>query len=126
MIVELPEKAKKDNLTLSRFVLYLLPVIQMAFKEKDSEKPTKEAVAKLVDLICGSKSTLTTKINILLYMFNATTHGMKANVFRAMVELCQREGQLEILNQKARNVVAESESWQLTGDERKNLYLSVA
>lgn len=125
-IVELPEKAKKDNFTLSRFVLYLLPVIQLAFKEKDSERPTKEFVAELVDLIRQSESGLATKINILLYMFNGTSHGMKATVFRAMVQLCQEEGQLEILIQKARNVVAESASWQLTGDERKSLYLSVA
>jgi hypothetical protein len=43
-----------------------------------------------------------------------------------MVTLCQKEGQLDILIQKARNIEADSANWSLTTDERKDLYFSVA
>lgn len=40
-------------------------------------------------------------------MFNATEQGLKAYVFKTLVALCQKEGQLDILVQRARNVEQE-------------------
>lgn len=59
-------------------------------------------------------------------MFNATEQGLKAYVFKTLVTLCHKEGQLDILVQRARNVELEQAQWQLTVDERKDLFLSVA
>jgi hypothetical protein len=38
-------------------------------------------------------------------MYNATQGGLKAYVFKSLVTLCQKEGQIEILVMRARNVV---------------------
>jgi hypothetical protein len=59
-------------------------------------------------------------------MYNSTQKGLKALVFKTLVSLCQREGQLDIIVQKARNVEHEQAQWELTADERKDLFLSVA
>jgi hypothetical protein len=55
-------------------------------------------------LLADSKTALNHKVTSLLHMFNAMQKGLKAYVFKTLVALCQREGQLEILVQRARNV----------------------
>lgn len=42
------------------------------------------------------------------------------------MNLCQKEGQLEILVQKARAVESDSADWELLPEERKDLLLSIA
>jgi hypothetical protein len=59
-------------------------------------------------------------------MYNSTQEGMKAQVFKTLVEVCQQEGQIDILIQRARAVEQESSSWNLSTEEKKDLYLSVA
>jgi len=79
-----------------------------------------------VDLLSTSEVGLNTKITSFLHMFNATEAGLKAYVFKSLVSLCQREGQLDIMVQRARNIEQEQAPWELTVDERKDLFLSVA
>jgi hypothetical protein len=59
-------------------------------------------------------------------MFNSTSKGLKALVFKTLVKLCQEEGSLDIIVQKARSVEKDSADWDLSLDEKKDLLLSIA
>ncbi len=107
-----------------RFFLYLLPVINIALQS--DRKVATDIFTQFVELLSGSGVALGTKITSFLHMYNSTQKGLKAFVFKTLVSLCQREGQLDIIVQKARNVEHEQAQWELTADERKDLFLSVA
>lgn len=102
LILELPTSAKKCECTIQRFFLYLLPCVNIAYKQDDTQ--TMEVFVKFVDLLCQSDFALSAKITSFLHMYNATSQGLKAYVFKTLVSLCQKEGQLDILVQRARNV----------------------
>lgn len=70
--------------------------------------------------------SINAKVVTFLQMYNSTQEGMKAQVFKTLVEVCQQEGQIDILIQRARAVEQESSSWNLSTEEKKDLYLSVA
>lgn len=69
---------------------------------------------------------LHSKVTSFLQIFNATQGGLKAYIFKTFVRILQQAGQLEIMAQRARNIEQEQQSWNLSYDEKKELYLSVA
>lgn len=120
----MPTSAKQAECTIQRFYLYLLPCINLAHQQ--DAKKTMDMFVQFMDLLVKSDFALNSKITSFLHAFNAMQNGLKAHVFKTLVSLCQKEGQLEILVHRARNVEQESATWKLTDDERKDLYLSVA
>lgn len=60
-----------------------MPVFQLSIK--NDAKKTNEIFSYLVSLVVSCDVHFSHKINSLLYMYNATSNGMKAQVFKAMV-----------------------------------------
>jgi hypothetical protein len=106
-------------------MLYLLPVVNFA-AQTDYEK-AKKHFSELLDVLASSKNySISVKVGCLLHMFNSTSKGLKAMVFKTLVKLCQQEGSLDIIVQKARSVEKDSADWNLSLDEKKDLLLSIA
>lgn len=123
--MQLPVSNKKIECTLPKFFLYLLPCVQLA--EKQDATKTKEIMGQFIELLSNAANVnLHTKVTSFLQMYNATQDGMRALVFMAFVKILQKENQLEIMVQRARNIEQEQASWNLTSEERKELFLTVA
>jgi len=68
------------------------------------------------------------KVNALVYVYGifGENNGFKALVFTRLCELCKRENSLSIIIERARNVEQEAQQWQLTLEEKQELFLSIA
>ena len=55
-----------------------------------------------------------------------TNSGIKSFSFEKLIELCLHENCFDIVVERARKIVAESASWNLTKDERRSLYKTSA
>ena len=90
-IGDLPVSQKKAECTVQRFMLYLLPAVNLA-ATVDYLK-TKKLFSELLDILAQSKNyAVSVKVSCLLHMYNSTSKGLKAMVFKTLVQLCQQEG----------------------------------
>lgn len=55
-----------------------------------------------------------------------TTSGIKAVAFDKLLQLCLAEDCMDIMIERARQIVDDSKDWKLTTDERKHLFKSTA
>lgn len=125
MIEELPVSTKEAEWTIQRFMLYLLPIFNMCGNKDLYE--CKQLFVKFMDLIVDSaKLSVPNKVTNLLYAFNATKASLKATVFVKLLQLTAKEGCFDILEQRARAVVQDSADWNISTEERRELYHTVA
>jgi hypothetical protein len=77
-----------------------------------------------MDLLIGSDFSLKIKVDALVQLYNSvhTNSGIKSFSFEQLIELCVREGCTDIVVERARNIVKESEGWNLTVEERRSLF----
>ena len=61
-----------------------------------------------------------------VYGIFGNDNGFKAIVFTQLCQLCQRENSLSIIVERARNVEQEAQEWNLTLEEKQQLFLSIA
>lgn len=103
-----------------------MPLISMA--AETNYDTAKEITSNFIDLLLPSDYSLNIKVTILVQLYNSveTNSGLKAFAFQKLVELCTRESCLEIMIGKAHDIVNESKEWNLTIDERRDLYMTVA
>jgi len=121
-ICELPVSTKQAECTVQRFMLYMLPVLNLCEYEE-----SKTMLVQFVNLLVDcDKFSVPSKVNSLLHMYNACARGLKAIAFEKLVSLCANQDCFEILSTRARDVVRESAKWELSDYERKELYQKVA
>ena len=128
MIAGLPTSIKHVDCSIQRFYLLLMPLIAMAEETKGQYGKAKEFAQQFTEILLESGYSLNIKINALVQLYNSvrSTSGLKAYAFEKLVELCTKESCLEIMIGKARTIVEESKEWDLTVDERRSLYRTVA
>ena len=128
MIAGLPTSIKHVDCSIQRFYLLLMPLIAMAEDTKGQYGKAKEFAQQFTEILLESGYSLNIKINALVQLYNSvrSTSGLKAYAFEKLVELCTKESCLEIMIGKARTIVEESKEWDLTVDERRSLYRTVA
>ena len=126
MIAELDTSIKRVDCTIQRFYLLLMPLIAMA--EETNYDKVKSMTQQFIEALLESDFSLNVKISALVQLYNSVSarKGLKAYAFEKLVELCAKENCLEIMIGKARTIVDESKEWDLTDDERRSLYRTVA
>jgi len=124
-IMQLPTSVRQAECTIQRFFLLLMPLFAMA--EKMDYQKTKSLTAKLMNLLVDSEYSLKIKIDALVQLYNSVHNntGVKAFAFEELNALCLRENCCDIVVERARKIVEESASWDLTKDERRSLYQKI-
>lgn len=81
-----------------------------------------------MELIVNSDYQLAVKVNSLVHVYGifSNTNGFKALVFAQLCQLCQRQNNLSIIVERARNVEQEAQEWTLTLAEKQELLLTIA
>ena len=125
-ILELQTSTKHADCTIQRFYLLLMPLISMA--EETNYKTAKAIASAFIELLLESGYSLRIKVEVLVQLYNSvhSNSGLKSYAFEKLVELCTNENCLEIMIGKAREIVADSKDWNLTVEERRSLYRTVA
>ena len=127
-ILKLPMKVGQADCTIQRFYLLLWPLLNLAESGRDNYAKAKEQTVKFIDLLVEqSNFTLKVKVDSLVQLYNSvhTKSGIKSFAFEKLIELCLRENCCDILVDRARQIVQESQDWNLTQDERRSLYQKV-
>jgi hypothetical protein len=120
-IEALPISTKQAECTIQRFMLYLLPVFNLAYNI--DAKQAHQIVSDFSKILIKCPNfSVQSKVTSLLHMYNACQKGIKALIFIRLTKLCSDEGCFDILSSRARDVVREQEPWELTIDEQKELY----
>ena len=126
LIPELQTSAKHVDCTIQRFYLLLMPLLAMV--EESSYAAAKELASEFTRILLEAGFSLSIKINALVQLHNTVgkRSGLKAYAVEQLVSLCASESCLEIMVNKARSVVADSKDRDLTPEERRSLYKTVA
>jgi hypothetical protein len=115
------------GVTIQRIILLILPLLKSQEKrgKLDQLKKTTKAFCEMIE---GSEYPLSIKVNSVLHIFSIfdDKSPLKGIVFQRMFELCDKNGQLKIIVENLKKVEEISAEWQLTEDERKELYRSCA
>lgn len=126
MILQLPISVKQSECTIQRFYLLLWPLLALA--EHGNYARAKDLTVKFIDLLVEQSAySLKIKVEALVQLFNSThtNSGIKSFAFEKMIELCMRENCCDIVVDRARKIVTESASWNLSKAERRTLYEKV-
>jgi hypothetical protein len=83
----LPISTKEAECTIQRFMLYLLPVFNLAYAKDPVEAHS--IVSKFSSILIECKNfSVQSKVTSLLHMYNATQKGIKAMIFVRLTKLC--------------------------------------
>jgi len=88
----------------------------------------KNLTEQFISLLCDeSQYSLKIKIDCLVQLFNSvvTNTGIKAGAFVRLTQLCHLEGCFDIIAQRAKTIVKDASAWNLTKEERRNLFRQV-
>lgn len=126
MITGLQTSIKRVDCTCQRFYLLLMPLIAQA--EEANYPAAKELAVEFMGILLQSSFSLNIKISALVQLYNSVNmnSGLKGYAFEKLVKLCAEEKCMEIVIMKARTIVDDSQEWDLTLDERRSLYSTVA
>ena len=61
-----------------------------------------------------------------LYNSGKTDSGFKALAMERLILLCKKNGKVDIIIERARQILDISKDWNLTNEERRSLYKTVA
>ena len=114
-IVELPTSIRQAECTIQRFYLFIWPLLNLA--ETGDYQRAKNLTDRFVSILCDeSDYSLKIKVDCLVQLFNSvhTNTGIKASALLRLVQLCHQQRCFDIIVQRAKSVVNDSASWQLT------------
>lgn len=124
-ILQLPTSVRQAECTIQRFYLLLMPLLNMA--EGANYEKTKTLASQFFSLLVDSQYSLKIKVDALVQLYNSVHNntGVKAIAFEQLVELCLKENCCDIIVERARKIVDDSASWNLTKEERRQLYQKI-
>ncbi len=125
-ILQLPTSVKQAECTIQRFYLFLWPLLNLA--ESGNYDKAKELTIKFIDLLLNeSEYSLKIKGDSLVQLYSSvhTNSGIKSFAFERLIQLCLEANTTDIIVSRARSIVTESASWNLTQAERRSLYRTV-
>jgi len=126
-----PKATKKKPLSFDRLNIIMMSVFK--FLEEKIKKEPKQVLESLDAWLQFVKSQKEQNLNTIfesqlnLYLVLSEDSVMKAKVFVFMTKFLQENGQLEsVMIAQVRDVINLSANWNLTNDERMNLYTECA
>jgi len=124
-ILQLPTSIRQAECTIQRFYLLLWPLLNLV--EVGNYQKAKELTQKYVQLLLNSHYSLKIKVDCLIQLFNSvlSDSGIKAFAFCSLVEVCDAENCFDIITERAKSIVKDSVSWNLSKAERQDLYKRV-
>ena len=127
MIMKLPTSIKQAECTIQRFFLLLWPLLNLA-ETGDYDKAKSLTLAFVNLLVESDVYALKIKVDSLVQLYNSvhTNTGIKSFSFERLIDLCLLENCCDIVVERARKIVIESATWNLTKEERRSLYKSSA
>ena len=124
--MQLPTSVRQAECTIQRFFLLLWPLLNIV--ESGNYDQAKSLTKQFVSLLCDqSDFSLKIKVDCLIQLYNSvhTNTGIKSFAFSKLVNLTAQNDSFDIIAEKAKTIVKDSASWNLTRDERRELYQAV-
>ena len=121
----LPTSVKQAECTIQRFYLLLWPLLNLV--ESADYAKAKSLTQQFVGLLCKSEFSLKIKVDALIQLFNSvhTNTGIKSFAFGQLVKLTVENDCFDIIVDKAKSIVKDSAQWNLSIEERRQLYQEV-
>lgn len=103
-----------------------MPLLNLV--EGDNYNKAKELTTHFFDILLNSDYSLNIKITGLVQLYNSgkTDSGFKALAMERLILLCKKNGKVDIIIERARQILDISKDWNLTNEERRSLYKTVA
>lgn len=131
-LLSLPISHKNQQLTIQRVILLILPLLKSlekgAAKDKKQYDCLKAITIEYCKLLEDSEYPLSIKVNSVLHIFSIFDEksALKGVVFQRLFEQCDRNHQLKIIVENVKKIEEISKDWNMSIEERKELYRSSA
>lgn len=124
-ILQLPTSIRQAECTIQRFYLLLWPLFNLV--EDGNYPKAKELTQKFIELLLDAQFALKIKVDCLIQLFNSvhSNSGIKSFAFVKLVQLCHDENCFDIIAERAKSIVKDAASWNLSKEEKQDLFRQV-